>query len=177
MVEFVALEIDFGPAEMFGHALGEIEGARAADIVGEVAVHFLAERRIGLGVGIRLLQVEDEGHQGLGNKAAAVNAEMAAFVGPDAERVRFLLDRHGFTRRSITPAAGRDPILVSHTNGGIWPGKSPQVLGTGCAAAVRAARIKARIRSGSFSPGARSTPEDTSTPGARVIASASATLP
>ena len=37
--------------------------------------------------------------------------------------------------------------------------------------------MKARILSGSFSPGARSTPEETSTPGARVMRSASATLP
>ena len=43
--------------------------------------------------------------------------------------------------------------------------------------AMRAARTKARILSGSFSPGARSTPDDTSTAGARVIRSASATLP
>ena len=45
------------------------------------------------------------------------------------------------------------------------------------AIAARAARTKARILSGSFSPGARSTPEETSTPGARVMRSASATLP
>src|ERR1700722_8579845 len=45
------------------------------------------------------------------------------------------------------------------------------------AAAARAARINARILSGSFSPGTRSTPEETSTPDARVILSASPTLP
>src|SRR6202162_921886 len=45
------------------------------------------------------------------------------------------------------------------------------------ASAARAARTKARILSGSFSPGTRSTPEETSTPGARVTRNASATLP
>jgi hypothetical protein len=39
-----------------------------------------------------------------------------------------------------------------------------------------AAATKARILSGSFSPRARSIPEDTSTPGARVMRRASATL-
>ena len=43
--------------------------------------------------------------------------------------------------------------------------------------AARAARTKARIFSRSLSPGARSTPDDTSTAGARVMRSASATLP
>ena len=44
------------------------------------------------------------------------------------------------------------------------------------ASASRAARTNALILAGSFSPGPLSTPDDTSTPGARVIASASATL-
>src|SRR3974390_3766399 len=43
--------------------------------------------------------------------------------------------------------------------------------------AARAARMKARILSGSFLPSARSTPEETSTPGARVMRMASAPLP
>ena len=41
----------------------------------------------------------------------------------------------------------------------------------------RAARMKSRIMSTSLTPGARSTPEDTSTPPARVMRTASATLP
>src|SRR5262249_13887461 len=45
------------------------------------------------------------------------------------------------------------------------------------AAAARAARMKARILSGSFSPGAPSTPEDTWRARARVTRNASATLP
>src|SRR3974390_381300 len=39
--------------------------------------------------------------------------------------------------------------------------------------AARTARMKARILSGSFSPSARSTPEETSPPGARAIAKGS----
>ena len=42
---------------------------------------------------------------------------------------------------------------------------------------ARAARMKSRIMSTSLTPGARSTPEETSTPPARVMRTASATLP
>src|SRR5438105_3446772 len=45
------------------------------------------------------------------------------------------------------------------------------------ASVARAARIKARIISGSLMPGVRSTPEEMSTPPARVTRTASATLP
>ena len=157
MVELLALEINLGAATrtaggrlstMRRQPLGEIKRRRPADIVREVAIHLLAERRIGLGVGVGLLQFEDQRHQRLGDKAAAINAEMPALVGPGAEGIR-LLDGHA---ELATFAARR-------------------------AAASRAARMKARIISESFSPGARSTPEETSTPPARVIRKASATLP
>ena len=131
---------------MRGQALGEIERRRPADIVRQMAVHLALERRIGLGRGVGLLQLEDERHQRLGDEAAAVDAEMPALVGPGAERIGLLrtVMRCSSTcrRRAARPRAR--------------------------------ARMKARILSGSFSPGARSTPEETSTPGARVMRSASA---
>ena len=142
VVEFLALEIDFRAAEMLGQALGEIERRGPADIVLEIAVHFGLERRVGLGLGVGLLQIEDQRHQRFGDKASAENAEMPALVG--------------------TAAEGIGQVLIH------------QVINSSVA---RAARIKARIISGSLMPGARSTPEETSTPPARLTRTASATFP
>src|SRR6185369_4399377 len=141
VVQLLALEIDFRAAEVLGQALGEIQRRRPADIVLEVAVHLGLERRIGLGVGISLFQVEDQRHQRLGNEASAENAEMAALVRAGAERI-----------------------------GQVW------IHRTISSSVARAARMKLRIISGSLMPGALSTPEDTSTPPARVTQTASATL-
>ena len=87
VVQLLALEIDFRAAEMFGQPLGEIQRRRPADIVLEVAVHFRLERRIGLGVGVGLLQIEDQRHQRFRDEAAAENAEMPALVGTAAEGI------------------------------------------------------------------------------------------
>ena len=75
---------------MLGQPLGEIERRRAADIMREVAVHLLLESRIGLGLRVGFLQLEDQRHQRFGDKAAAVDAEMAALVRPGAEGIRLL---------------------------------------------------------------------------------------
>jgi hypothetical protein len=56
VVELLALEIDLGAAEMLGQPLGEIERARPADIVLQIAVQLGLERRIGLGRGVGLFQ-------------------------------------------------------------------------------------------------------------------------
>ncbi len=112
---------------------------------------------------------------------------MPVLVGSGAERVELLQHGHahsfprsqrarnslgGIDRRANRPVPpGFQPRLWrGFSNGRVEPALSRS-------AACRAARTKARIFSGSFSPGARSTPEDTSTPGARVIRKASATLP
>src|SRR6478735_4733725 len=57
---------------------------------------------------------------------------------------------------------------------GIWFGGGHQTLNSRLA---RLARMKALISSGSLTPGALSTPDETSTPPARVTRRASATLP
>src|SRR6187551_2292048 len=132
---------------MLCQPLGEIERRRAADIGREMGVHLRVELRIGLGFVVGALQIEDQRHQRLGDKAAAIDTEMPALVGAGAEGVR-LRRVHALTFA----------IAVA-------------------ASAARAARMKARIFSRSFSPGARSTPEDTSTPGAPVMAIACPTLP
>src|SRR5262249_38167497 len=114
----------------------------------KIAVHVLLECRVLLRRRIRPFKLEDDRHQCLGDEAAAIIAEMSAVVGTGAERIGLALDSH-------------EPLAT---------------LRSLALAALRAARTKARILSGSFSPGARSTPEETSTPGAEVMRSASATL-
>ena len=87
VVELLALEIDFRAAEMFGEALGQVQRRRPAYIVPEIAVHLRLERRIGLGLGVSVFQIEDQRHQRFRDKAAAENAEMPALVGTAAEGV------------------------------------------------------------------------------------------
>ena len=87
VIELLALEIDFGAAAMLRQPLGEIERRRSADISREMAVHFLLEFWIGLGVVISLLELEDERHQRLGDEASAIEAEMAALVRAGAIRI------------------------------------------------------------------------------------------
>src|SRR5262249_49901299 len=66
------------------------------------------------------------------------------------------------------------PVLVGTAAEGI---RTRLVHRTGNSTLARTARMKSRIISTSLTPGARSTPEDTSTPPARVMRTASATLP
>ena len=85
VIEFFALEIDFGAAAMLREALSEIERRRASYIGCQMAVHFLLEFWVGLGLRVSFLQVEDQGHQRLGDKPATIDAEMPALVGAVAE--------------------------------------------------------------------------------------------
>src|SRR5262249_49701038 len=159
VIEILALEIDLRPAgaaarggeaaKMLGHALGEVERRRPPDIILEVAVHLAAEAGIVPRLGVGRLQLQNERHQRLGHETAAVEPEMSTLVGSGAERIE-LLDGHAL----LTAFSGAESFST----------------------AARAAAMKARILSGSFSPGARSTPEETSTPGAAVMRSAWATF-
>ena len=93
VVEIFTLEIDFRAHQaggrlalkMRGQPIGKIERRRTADIVLEMRVHLALERGIGLGVGVGFLKLKDERHQRLGDKAAAIDAEVPALVGPGAE--------------------------------------------------------------------------------------------
>ena len=80
VVELLALEVDLGAAEVFGQPLGEIERARAPDIVLEQVVELGLESGIGLRLLIGLFERENERHQRLGDEASAVNAEASALV-------------------------------------------------------------------------------------------------
>src|SRR5690606_28559682 len=84
VVELVALEIDLGAAEMLGQALGEIQRARPAGIMGVELAELGMEGRVGLGLAIGLFQIENQRHQRLGDEASAIDAEMTALVGAGA---------------------------------------------------------------------------------------------
>ncbi len=101
MVELVALQIELGAAEMPGQPLGEIERARPPDIMFEVIVELGLKARVVLGLVIGGLDRQDQRHQGLGDKAPAIDAEMAALVGPAAETVRNL--HHSSSQRRTMP--------------------------------------------------------------------------
>jgi hypothetical protein len=104
MVQLLALQIDLRAAEVIGEPFREIERARPADIMGEIASHFGGIGRIGLGIGIGLLQVEDQRHQRLGDEAAAIDAETAALVGTGAEGIGL---GGGIHQRVPQPAAAK----------------------------------------------------------------------
>src|SRR4051812_32359670 len=148
VVQLVALEVDLRAAEMLGQALGEVERARSADVMGQVGGHLGLEGRVGLGLAVGLLELEDQRHQRLGDETAAEDAEMPAFVRAGAEGVGLRLSGHATLSLGLSRPAQ----------------------------AARAARTKRSIFSGSFSPGRRSTPEETSSARTQLSAIAAATL-
>src|SRR3954468_16046265 len=86
--------------------------------------------------------------------------------------------RHQRFRDEAAAEIAEMPAFVRTAAEGIWQefwrGWIHRTIDSSVA---RAARIKARIISGSLTPGAHSTPEETSTPPARVTRTASARLP
>ena len=94
VVQLVALEVQLGAAEMLRQPLREIERARSADIVGVKVLDILLELRIGLGMDIRGLDLENQWHQGFRDIAAPEDAEVAFGVGAGTQRVRNGGDRH-----------------------------------------------------------------------------------
>src|SRR5262249_55401319 len=82
VIKLLALEIDFCATAMLGEALGEIKRRRTAHIMGQIPIHLLFEGRIGFGGGIGLFQFEDERHQRLRDKAAAIDAKWPRSSGP-----------------------------------------------------------------------------------------------
>jgi len=77
----------------------------------------------------RLLQIEDQRHQGLGNKASAIEAEMTALVRACAEGIGLLLNGHALSywhssaKRSAHRAdEGADFLRVLHAGRAFDPG-------------------------------------------------------
>ena len=124
VIEVFALEIDFGAAEMLGQARREIERALAAGVMGEKPVQFLLERWILFRCLIGFLKLQQQRHQGLGDKAPAIGAKMSGGIG--------------------TGTQGVGQCVHART-------------------VCFAAATKSAIRVGLLTPGALSTPDDTST--------------
>ena len=62
VIELVALEVDFGAAEVLGQAFGEIERARPAGVVGVECVEPSLEGGVGLRILVGTTELEDQGH-------------------------------------------------------------------------------------------------------------------
>src|SRR5262249_20028193 len=146
VVELLALEIDLGAAAALGQALREIEWRRPSDIGRKIAIHLAAEFGIRLCIRVGALKIKDQGHQGLGHKAATVDAEMTVLVRTGAVRIGGL-HVHGLGARSVicSPFAVRYvPPRARRVS--FYPRPLAGRVG------LRAARMKSRMRSGSFSP-------------------------
>ena len=120
-----------------------VERRRPADVVLQQAIELVAERRVRAGGEVARRQLLDRRDQRLGHEAAAVGAEVAAGVG-------------------IAPAEHVGRVVASFR---------PVVHRSfKCAPRVRQ---EPRHLVESFTPGAASTPDDTSTPNGRTVAIAS----
>ncbi|MCY1391708.1 hypothetical protein D9M71_65580 [compost metagenome] len=86
MVQLFALEVDLRAAEVLGQALGEVQRARATDVVALEVGQLLLEFRIVLGLFIFAGQVVDQRHQGFGDVLPAEAAEEALGIGAGAQR-------------------------------------------------------------------------------------------
>ncbi len=89
VVQLVALEVDFRTAEMAGEAFSEPQCAGTSDVVLQIGVELLPERRIAARVEVSpLLHLQDQGHQCLGNKAAAELTKTPPAVRSVAQAIR-----------------------------------------------------------------------------------------
>src|SRR5512147_966332 len=113
-----------------------------------MTVHLRLKGRVGLGFAVGALEIEDQRHQRLGDEAAAIDAEMPALIRPATIGIQLI--RRG---------------SCAH-----------DALARGCSDACLAALMKLATSFASFSPRARSTPEETSTSVAPVTLIASPTV-
>ena len=149
VIQFLALEIDFRAAKMLRQPLGKIERRRPPDIMREVVIHLLLEGRIGLRLRHRPFPV----------RGSAASASRRRSV------------RHRCRNARCRPArCGR--------NSAAGCSYAAHNLGRG----LRRFRLAHRAHEcpdfrGVLDARPLSTPDDTSTAGARVIASACPTLP
>jgi hypothetical protein len=84
--QILALEVDFGPAELFGPAFGEIERRGTTDVFVEQAVELFLEGGIGLGLLVMVGQLGEGRHERFRHEHAAVLAEVAVGVWHHGER-------------------------------------------------------------------------------------------
>ena len=80
VIQILALEIDLRAAELFGPALGVIDRARPADIMLELRFEFGDEGWIVLIARVLFSKLVERGDKRLGDKHAAVGAEVSARI-------------------------------------------------------------------------------------------------
>ena len=130
VVQLVALEVDPRAAQMRGQPFGEIERARPAGIVLVEPAHLLVERRVVLRLLIGGADLADERHQRLGHIPAAIQAEMAPLIGPQAVAVGGGIGTHRLRSpgRAIAPdhtRAGCEIKALPPSPGKRGPGPGP----------------------------------------------------
>src|SRR5690606_24499585 len=123
VIELLALEIDLGAAELLGQPLGEIERARPAGIMRVEILEFGDEGGVVLRLVIGFFEIEDEGHQRLGDEAAAKNAEAPALVRARSVGIHFGTRAHVYLFPVIPRRAGRPmaKLVRCGTLTGFWP--------------------------------------------------------
>ncbi len=78
VVEILALQVNLGAAQLLGQTSSVVERGRSADEVLEIAPKLRQKPGVLAGLAVELLQLIESVHEGLGNKATAVLAEVAA---------------------------------------------------------------------------------------------------
>ena len=112
MVQLIALQIQLCAAKMGGHPLGKIQRAGAADIMRLVIFQFTLEVGISDGAVIGLFNLQDQRHQGFGNKPAAMHAEPAAIIWLVAKRVHVHICHDCLTHVTAKRPVCRQPKLL-----------------------------------------------------------------
>ena len=82
VVQLVTLHIDLGTAKMVGHPFSEVKRRGTADVVLPQIVHLGPEGRVGLGMLIARLEVEDQRHQGFRHEPPAKLAKTPSLIRP-----------------------------------------------------------------------------------------------
>src|SRR5262245_51164513 len=109
MVQIFPLEVNPCSAAMLGETLREIKRRWTSDIGREMVVHLFLEAGIGLGFRVSLFELENERHERLGDKTAAIDAELPALIGTSAEGILLLHGHSGclyLTDRTLEDSPG-----------------------------------------------------------------------
>ena len=154
VVEVLSLEED-AAAEFFAETMAFRQRRRTARVGAQQMIEFIAERGITPGIAEGPVEFLTRGNQGLRDVHAAEVAEATRLGGFG----------HGHDKKSSSQLYGASSVCTLDASSG------------SSVAAARALAMNSRSLTGSFRPGADSTPVATSTPHGRTRVMASATLP
>ena len=82
VVQLVALHIDLGTTKMRGYPFGKVQRRGSADVMLPQIVHLGPEGRVGLGMFIARLKVEDQRHQGFRHETPTELAKASSLIRP-----------------------------------------------------------------------------------------------